>query len=274
MTSAGWIRALFVTGALAVTGPAAAESDMDRLIDHLDLAETIAVLREEGMRHGAEIAREMLPGAAEDRWNAILARIYDTGKMLPLVVGRFSAELEETDLDPLLAFFGSRAGQEIIAQELNTRRAFLDPRVEMAAHESYRAMHGQGARLPAQIDRLIADSDLVGMNVAGALNANLMFYRGLADGGAYEMDEADILADVWSQEAEIRSDTADWLHAFLTAAYRPVDPDRLAAYAALYRTPEGRDLNRAIFAAFDEMYDEISYLMGRAVARYLQSERL
>ncbi|WP_159454020.1 hypothetical protein [Roseovarius albus] len=41
-----------------------------------------------------------------------------------------------------------------------------------------------------------------------------------------------------------------------------------------YRTETGQKLNHAMFAAFDQMYDDISYLLGQAVAQQLQSEQL
>ena len=55
---------------------------------------------------------------------------------------------------------------------------------------------------------------------------------------------------------------------------RALAEDELEAYAELYRSPEGKVLNTAIFEAYDRMYDEISYLLGQAVAQQMQSEEL
>jgi hypothetical protein len=115
---------------------------------------------------------------------------------------------------------------------------------------------------------------LVERNVTGALNSNLMFYRGLADGGALEMTRDEMLAEVWSQDDTLRAETRDWLGAFLLTAYRPLEPAELEAYITFYRSRPGQQLDTALFAAFNRMYEELSYLTGRAVARFMRSRKL
>ena len=117
-------------------------------------------------------------------------------------------------------------------------------------------------------------NDLIEANVAGALNASYRFYAGLVEGGAIEMTESEILADVWSQEEETRTDTTEWLYGFLLMAYQPLDADQMDAYVALSASPEGRALNRALFDAFNKMYDDISYGLGLAVAQQMRGQDL
>ena len=57
-------------------------------------------------------------------------------------------------------------------------------------------------------------------------------------------------------------------------AYDPLAPDDLEAYAAFYRTEAGQALNQAMFSAFNQMFEEISYLLGQAVAQHMLSEQL
>ena len=111
-------------------------------------------------------------------------------------------------------------------------------------------------------------------NVAGGLTANLRFYRGLAEGGAIEMSEAEMLSEVWSQEAEVRADTEEWLMAYLLMAYAPLSDAEIAEYVALSGTPAGQELNRALFAGFDGMYADLSYALGLAVALQMKGEDL
>lgn len=246
----------------------------EALLEALGIGETVEIMQEEGQRYGRDLAYDMIPDADSESWSGVIRSIYDGDKMYSLIADRFESELEGTDLAPILEYYRSEAGQEIVAMELATRRAFLDPETEAEATERYRDVAAEGSPLLEQIGTLIADSDLVELNVAGAMNSDLMFYRGLNDGGAFDMTQEEILSDVWAQEEEMRRNSHDWLHAFFLMAYQPLDPGMLEAYAAFYRTPGGRDLNRATFAAFDEMYEEISYLLGLAVAQYLQSEKL
>lgn len=255
----------------AAPGRAAQEA---ALVAALDIAGTVEIMHEEGLQYGAQIADEMLPEDATGDWSATVARIHSQPRMQRLVVNEMSVALDGVDLAPILDFFEAPPGRRIVALEMEARRAFMDPDIEAAASERAMAARSENRPLVARIDRLIADSDLVPLNVEGALNANLMFLRGLADGGASEMSEDEMLAQVWSQAEQTRAETELWLTAFLMTAYAPLDGAELDRYAEFYRTPEGRALNRAMFAGFNRMYDELSYLLGRAVARQLTSTAL
>lgn len=255
-------------------GVPAQADEMETLIEALRIDDTVAIMREEGLVYGGEIGAEMLPGVSADRWGAEISRIYDPLKMEAVITSGFEEVLEGKDLTALVAFFTSDLGREIIDLELSARAAFLDEAAEAAAMDAYEKARDDQSALYTQVETIIADSDLVEFNVMGAMNANLMFYRGLADGGAIEMAEDEMLAEVWAQEPEIRADSESWLGSFLVMAYAPLQEDELDAYAELYRSPEGKVLNTAIFEAYDRMYDEISYLLGQAVAQQMRGEEL
>lgn len=258
-----------------LSGPSHADdAEMDRLIDLMRIEETVEIMRKEGLRYGAEIGAEMLPGVDPEDWRRTVERIYDPAKMEVVINQGFETALEDQPLGTLVSFFSSELGQTIISLEIEARGAFLDEEAELAAMDAYEQARDDETRLYQEVETIIADSDLVEFNVMGAMNANLMFYRGLADGGAIELGEEDMLADVWAQEPDIRAESEAWLGSFLLMAYRPLSIEELAAYAELYRTAEGRVLNVAIFNAYDRMYDEISYLLGRAVAEHMRSEEL
>ena len=108
----------------------------------------------------------------------------------------------------------------------------------------------------------------------GALNSTLAFYRGLADGDALEISDEEILADVASQQTEIRDESEAWRSAYMLMAYQSLSPEQLARYASLYRSDQGQIVNSAIFQAYDQMYEELSYLLGRAVADQLRGQDL
>ena len=103
----------------------------------------------------------------------------------------------------------------------------------------------------------------------------MMFYRGMMDGGELEMTQDDMLADLWSQEETFRSDSESWLGGLSVDGLRsPAAKEDLDAYLAFWQSDAGRALNMALFKAFDRMYEELSYLMGQAVAQHMQSEKL
>lgn len=252
----------------------AQDARIDELSKALRLSDTVAIMRDEGLVYGRDLGLEMLPEGDSDGWRDVVSRIHDADKMQALVEAGFAAALEGQDVAPMLAFFASDRGQEIVGLELAARRAFMDDAVEEAAMDRVERLRDRGAPVLERIGVLIEDSDLVERNVTGALNTQLAFYKGLIDGGAFEMSQDDVLADIWGQEETLRRESRDWLNAFLLMAYEPLAPEDLEAYAAFYRSPEGVALNAAVFAAFDRMYEELSYLLGRSIAQRMQSEKL
>lgn len=258
-----------------VTVRAAVVSDFTRA---LRIDEMLEVIRAEGLANGDDLAAEMFAGAAGADWSAAVAQVYDAGRMRQ----RFDqsmADLPDQDAAALadsLVFYTSDLGQKIIGLELEARRAMLDPAVEEAAQARWREM-GQGAGDQGRLDlldRFVTVNDLIEMNVAGALNANLAYYRALSGAGAFgdAMPEAQMLSEVWAQEADLRKETVDWLFPYLNLAYGSLTPDEMQAYIAFSDTAAGRKANAVIFAAFDAVFVAASTELGRAVGLRLNGQ--
>ncbi len=243
----------------------------------LRMPEMIAVMRNEGVAYGADLEKQLFPGAGGTRWAALVEGIYDEDRMARRFDGVFTAQLGRDDatLQAIIDFFGSDRGQRILVLEIEARRALLDQAVEEAAKVTVEGMMAKQAPRLDVLRRFAEANDLIEQNVAGAMNANVAFYRGLADGGAFagaEMTEADILADVWAQEPDIRMETEDWLYPFLNLAYEPLSDADMLAYLEFSRTPAAAVLNSAMFAAFDDVFGEISHDLGRAAAEILSGQ--
>ena len=247
---------------------------VDRMMKAMRITDTIEVMREEGRRYGEDVAAEMLPGADAESWQQTVMRIHDPERMRRLIRQGFEVALTEAEMHEVTAFYEGDPGAEIVALEIAARRAFLDPGIEDQARARHAAEDPGDARLRAQVDRMIAESDLVERNVAGAMNSTMMFYRGMMDGGELDMTQDDMLADLWSQEEAFRADSESWLGGFLLMAYDPLPRADLDSYLSFWQSDAGRVLNSALFTAFDRMYEELSYLMGQAVAQHMQSEKL
>lgn len=244
------------------------------LQEALQIDAMLDIMRIEGLAYGADLANDLIPGGSSPRWEGMLAQIYDPQKMRAVMGRSFSAIIKDTDPAPLITFFSSDPGQKVIQLELSARRAMVDDPVEEAARQAYLDLVGSGDARLQQIDRFVEANDLVEANVAGALNASFRFYSGLVQGGGLGMSEAEILQDVWSQEEETRTDTREWVYAFLLLAYEPLTDKELDAYIALSETAQGRALNRALFAGFNDMYDEVSFALGLAAAQMMQQQEL
>lgn len=268
------IAAASLGAVFAVSGSVAQASEVDDLLDALGVPQIVEIMRAEGLEYGETLAADMVPGGSTGGWRATVDRIYDEARMLETVRGVFTQEFRSADVGPLLEFFTSDTGQQVVELELSARTAMREQEIEDAARSAFRDLEGTDSDTLAIISDFVETNDLIEANLVGALNANYMFYFGLVDGGALDMTEQDILTEVWSSEEETRSDTREWVYGFLLMAYRPLPDGVVQEYTALSRTDAGRALNRALFAGFNEMYDDISYALGMAVARQMQVQEL
>lgn len=248
-------------------------ADLTGLINALRLPDVLGVMRAEGLAQGEDLGADLLPDRNDARWLTDLDRLYDEDRMLSVVTAELRRGLAGVNLAPLTAYFLSDIGQQLIAGELSARRAFLDPAIEDAARSALLPPESEDGR-GLTILAFIAANDMVDLNLSGGMNDSLRFYQGLAQGGQLDMSEADMLDDVWSREEETRTDSALWLRALLTRAYRDIPVDGIAGYVELSLTPEGKALNVALFAGFDRMYGDLNYALGLALASRLSGEDL
>lgn len=252
----------------------AASADPAALLTTLRIPEMIAVMQDEGIAYGDELEEQLFPGAGGARWDEAVARVYDEPALLERFQSAFAARLaaDPQAMDQIAGFFGTDRGQQILILEIEARRALLDEAVEEAAAVSVDDMRARDDPRLALLERFATANDLIEQNVSGALNANFAFYQGMSDGGAFDgakMTEADMLAEVWAQEPDIRAETESWLYPFLALAYKPLSDADVEAYLAFSESEAGRAMNAAMFAAFDEVFREISHDLGRAAAEML-----
>jgi len=250
--------------------------EITALSEAMMIGTMMEVMRDEGLDYGATLEAEMFPNRGGAKWQAVVALIYDPVSMRKRFDTAFAAELA-SDLPAVVRmqeFFGSDRGQRILALEIEARRALMDDAVEEAAKVAVEDMIATGDPRMEALQRFAQTNDLIESNVAGALNSNLAFFRGLAEGGALiaDMTEQEMLADVWSQEPQIRADTGEWLFSYLALAYQPLSEADMAAYQVFSESPAGQSLNAALFRAFDVVFTAIARDLGRAAARQMQGE--
>ena len=253
-----------------------ADAALAGLSETLMIPDVLDVLRAEGLDYGLTLRDELFSGADTARWQGLVELIYDPARMRRQFDEVLARELagDPEVLAQIAAFFEAPLGQTLLGLELEARRTLLDEAAEEAAQVVVADMVAERAPRMDQLRRFAEVNDLVEANVTGALNANLAFYRGMADEGAFggEMSEEQMLSEVWGQEAEIRSETEGWLFPFLNLAYQPVSDADLEAYIAFSETVAGQRLNAAMFAAFDRIFLTISRDLGRAAARQIAGQ--
>lgn len=265
----------FLALTLALILPTTSWADqIDDLFVALSGPASVGILRDEGLANMVEMEQAFLGGPGGARWDRAIAQVYDRERMEARMRAGFRAGLQGVDTAPLLAFYQGPIGTRLVAVELSARQAFLVLGVEEDARAAWRAnpttVHA------AQIDAFIVLNDLIERNVTGALNSNHAFLIALAQ-GAPELEtrtEPEILRDVWAEAEGIRADTDEWMHAFLSMAWTPLSAEDVAAMMTLSQTPQGLALNQALFVGFDAMFEEVSAMIGVAVAAMFSEQEL
>lgn len=253
---------------------AASEAELDALHDALGTETLLEIMRDEGLSQSEDLREDMFPGRGGESWTRLVSDIYDVSRMSRSFRAVFDAELSGVDIASLNDFFRSDVGRRIVGLEIEARRAVMEPDVEEAARMAYADMKQSGQSRASLLGDFVDQNDLVEYNVMGAMNSNLAFMRGLDDGQALDLPEREIVADVWSREAEIREETTDWIFAYLTLAYDELSDEEIRSYVELSSTDAGRDLNRALFAGFDRVFYEVSYSLGRTASQFVGGEDL
>lgn len=267
--------ALSLVALLSLSVPLRADP-VDDLVAALKLPQLFEVLREEGVSYGAELERDLFPGEGGARWTDRVATIHEASRMEGIATDRLRQDLATAPeaVAQMLAYFNSEPGQRIVDLEIAARSAFLDESLRAAAEENYAEMaRAQGPRL-RQLRKLVDVNDLIEQNVAGGLNSSLAFYRGMVAGGALEegLSESEMMADLWSQEPQVREETLNWVFPYLALAYQPISDAQLQAYIAFSESPAGQQLNTALFGAFETVFNGISEALGRSAAEFLAGE--
>lgn len=262
--------------AFALPAQAASQADVDRLFEAMRVTDVIKIMREEGLGYSETLAEEMLPNGSTQTWQDSVSRIYDTDAMAEGLEAEFLEAVGDDDLSPVIDFFESDLGRKVVDLEISAREALLDPAVEEASHDAFeKSLEEADPRLDL-VTAYIDANDLVDANVVGALNSNFAFLRGLADAGANgdAMSEGEMLASVWSQEEDVRSETRMWLYSYLLMAYAPLEDEELQAYIEMSESDAGRAMNRGLFEGFDPMFTGISAALGAAIAEIGSGEEL
>lgn len=252
------------------------DSRLAPLITALELRDIFDVMRVEGEAYGRDLDRELLDGAGGASWQAAVRGIYEPERIWQTFLPRFTAMLADKDVEAMTTFFGSKRGRQITVLEISARRAMLDKALDEQSRAAYREMRAQNDPRLTLLGDLIVANDLVEYNVMGAMNANYAFYIGLIDGKAFDqpISQEDILRDVWAQEADIRTDTQEWLYAYLALAYAPLTDADLQAYIDFSNTKAGRGLNAALFAGYDDVFSNVSKALGVSAAQIMRAEPL
>lgn len=258
-------------------GSAHASPRADAMLDAIQIGKLMEIMEAESAVSAADLDDSMLGGTGGNSWQRTVERINDADRMEREMREIFADHMPPELIDDAITFFSSAQGQKIINLELSAREVLLDPNIDQMNRTATREMRFGDSDRFRLILEFVEVNDLIDANVAGAMTGNVAFLRGLRGGGFppyARASDAELVAEVWAREAELRMDTEEWVFAFLSLAYRPLSDNDLEAYIAFSETEAGQALNRALFAAMDKVFSKTSQALGEAVAMQVTAEEI
>lgn len=268
------LRAILVGVLLAFGGPGYADTPAADLARILRLGDIAQVLRDEGIAYSQDLNRDMMAGEGGAFWEDQVGTIYRPGRIEIAVQTALETGMTPEQIQKAISFYSSPEGQDIVSLETSARLAIADPAIEDYARQVAANLQDTADPSLDPIRRYIELMDLVERNVAGAIEDNMLFYRGMVDGGALNLSVGQIEETVWGDEDMIRNDVKGWVFGYLVMAYQPVSPNHMTSYLTFSADPAGQALNVAMFEGFATAYRQISYELGRALARAIHSTPL
>lgn len=268
------LRLYAVVSAVFMALPAWSDAKITVLMDVMQVAEVVHILRDEGLQYGATLDEEMLDGEGGEFWAEQVRRLYDPQRMEMRLRRAFTEVLSAEDVEASIAFYASGAGMRIIESENRTRAALADPAVLEAAGDLLMQLRDDDASVLTLIERYIEVNDLVGNNVSGSMSQHYRFLKGLSDGGYGQRRDDQLLDEVWQRRDIIVADTEDWLMRFLTLAYSTLPEKELQSLIVFSESDAGRALNSALFLGFERIYRDISYGLGRGIALNAKADEI
>jgi hypothetical protein len=269
-------RPLTVAAAIWTLALPASAAPLDDLWAALRMDEQIDVVRQEGIAAGTEMAEGLFPGGVPQGWTDAVARVYEIDRLTADLRIGLEQAFGDTDLAPVIGFFTTAPGADLLSLEISTRLAMLDADIEAAANEAAAVALGDNTPRAQLVSRFVAVNDIVETNVISAMNSQIAFFGALAAGGGLQDDltEEQIIDEVMNRTPEIRASTTEWVFAFLLMAYGPATDADVEAYIAFSETDAGQAWNRATFSAFDAVFNRISGDLGAAAAGFMATQEL
>ncbi|MBF9031502.1 DUF2059 domain-containing protein [Rhodobacterales bacterium HKCCE3408] len=259
---------------------APALTDLDETAPRLfELAEAVgayqilAIIADESVAAVPEIDETLLGGRGGQDWIDAAERIYSTERLVAAFDTALGDEtLTDAEITELLDFYQSDVGRRVVEAELAARVRIGDPEVEEAARAAVVEARRDGNPRIDQLTRFIEVNDFIDRNVTATLNANAAFLFGMADGGALQAGQPEILDHVMGQEPEIRIEAERWLYAYQMLAYDGLSDEEMDLYIDSSDSAAGQALNGALFDAIDDVFVLMQYELGTAAATLLTGD--
>lgn len=261
------ITQIFLIFFLTVPVQAIEKTEVNRLVQVLNLKDLFQELQNEGVTAGIEMLKE--EGQQSQEWVSKLNEIYSSDSMQEFFRNELLKLNIFEDVENAIDFYETTFGKKLIKNELTTRRILKSELGKAEAKKIFNQLKYFKPNRLKVYQKIIEENHYIEDNVSSSMNSNLAFYQGYSlslPSDKQRLLEAEIISKIWANEIETRKRMTDWVMSFTSYNYQVLTNNELNNLLDFSKSLPSKRLNNTINYILDKAFEDQSYRLGQAFA--------
>jgi len=261
------ITQIFLIFFLTVPVQAIEKTEVNRLVQVLNLKDLFQELQNEGVTAGIEMLKE--EGQQSQEWVSKLNEIYSSDSMQEFFRNELLKLNIFEDVENAIDFYETTFGKKLIKNELTTRRILKSELGKAEAKKIFNQLKYFKPNRLKVYQKIIEENHYIEDNVSSSMNSNLAFYQGYSlslPSDKQRLLEAEIISKIWANEIETRKRMTEWVMSFTSYNYKDLTNNELNNLLDFSKSLPSKRLNNTINYILDKAFEDQSYRLGQAFA--------
>ena len=261
------ITQIFLIFFLTVPVQAIEKTEVNRLVQVLNLKDLFQELQNEGVTAGIEMLKE--EGQQSQEWVSKLNEIYSSDSMQEFFRNELLKLNIFEDVENAVDFYETTFGKKLIKNELTTRKILKSELGKAEAKKIFNQLKYFKPNRLKVYQKIIEENHYIEDNVSSSMNSNLAFYQGYSlslPSDKQRLLEAEIISKIWTNEIETRERMTEWVMSFTSYNYKDLTNNELNNLLDFSKSLPSKRLNNTINYILDKAFEDQSYRLGQAFA--------
>ncbi len=261
------ITQFFLIFFLTLPVQAIEKTEVNRLVQVLNLKDLFQELQNEGVTAGIEMLKE--EGQQSQEWVSKLNEIYSSDSMQEFFRNELLKLNIFEDVENAIGFYETTFGEKLIKNELTTRRILKSELGKAEAKKIFNQLKYFKPNRLKVYQKIIEENHYIEDNVSSSMNSNLAFYQGYSlslPSDKQRLLEAEIISKIWANEIETRKRMTEWVMSFTSYNYQDLTNNELNNLLDFSKSLPSKRLNNTINYILDKAFEDQSYRLGQAFA--------
>ena len=261
------ITQIFLIFFLTVPVQAIEKTEVNRLVQVLNLKDLFQELQNEGVTAGIEMLKE--EGQQSQEWVSKLNEIYSSDSMQEFFRNELLKLNIFEDVENAVDFYETTFGKKLIKNELTTRKVLKSELGKAEAKKIFNQLKYFKPNRLKVYQKIIEENHYIEDNVSSSMNSNLAFYQGYSlslPSDKQRLLEAEIISKIWANEIETRKRMTEWVMSFTSYNYKDLTNNELNNLLDFSKSLPSKRLNNTINYILDKAFEDQSYRLGQAFA--------